>query len=361
MGTQLHKIGEFLRDRGIDSTIEGDPQTVIERVAGLETAGAGDISFVSNPKYIRKLQSTKAGAVLVSQSMSVPAHVAALRVEDAYYALPAVIELLQGLREHPMTGIDERATIHAGARIGANARIGAWVTIEDDVVIGDNAVIYPGCYVGRSCRVGDDVLLFANVVLYDNTVVGDRVTVHSGSVIGNDGFGYATYKGVHHKIPQVGNVVLEDDVEIGSNCSIDRATLDSTVIGAGTKFSNLIAIGHGTQLGEHCLLVAQVGVAGTVKTGHHLTLGGQVGVAGHISIGNYVTAGAKAGIANDVKDGQVVLGQPARPISQAKREVAALQKLPELRKQIRRMERELADLRQMVSDLSDASESDTAQ
>jgi UDP-3-O-[3-hydroxymyristoyl] glucosamine N-acyltransferase len=212
------------------------------------------------------------------------------------------------------------------------------------VVIGDRATIYPGVYIARGSRIGHDVTLFPNVVLYEQSILGDRVTIHAGSVIGEDGLGYAPVNGKWVKIPQVGNVVLGDDVEIGTDCAIDRATLGSTVIGSGTKFSNLVAIGHGTRIGEDCLFVAQVGVAGSVQVGRHVTMAGQVGVVGHITIGDNVRIGAKAGVINSIEAGQSVLGQPAVPVQEAKRQVAVTQRLPELKKEIRRLRRELGEL-----------------
>ena len=221
-------------------------------------------------------------------------------------------------------------------------------------MIGDNAVVYPGCYIGPRCRIGNDLLLHPNVVVYDDTIMGDRVTIHAGTVIGEDGLGYAPIGDKWVKIPQIGHVELGDDVEIGSNCSIDRATLGKTRIGSGTKFSNLIAIGHGTQIDENCLFVAQVGLAGSVSVGKHVTMAGQVGTVGHIRIGDNATIGAKAGVTNDVPAGETYLGAPAAPITEMKRQFVHIQRLPELKQQVKKLQKRIAELEARLSAASDA-------
>jgi UDP-3-O-[3-hydroxymyristoyl] glucosamine N-acyltransferase len=198
--------------------------------------------------------------------------------------------------------------------------------------------------VGPRATLGRDCVLYPNVVIYDDCVLGDRVTIHAGTSIGHDGFGYATQKGIHHKIPQVGNVVIEDDVEIGANCTVDRATLGSTVIGKGTKFSNAVAIGHGTKIGPHCLFVAQVGVAGSVSVGHHVTMAGQVGVAGHLKIGDNVTIAAQSGIIGDVPEQTTVMGTPALPAARARRVWGVYSQLPDLLDRVRKLESQVEEL-----------------
>jgi len=352
MGRTLRQIAEHLRQNGFDVRQHGPDDLAIHSVATLEQAGPGQISFLANRKYTKLLERTSASAVLLPSKGAAPDGVAQLRVNDPYYALPFVIEFVHGRREHPFTGVSDRACIDPTATVGANAAIAHDVTICKDAAVGANAVIYPGCFIGPRCRIGDDVLLFPNVVIYEGCVLGNRVTIHAGTVVGNDGFGYATHEGVHHKIPQIGNVIVEDDVELGSNCSIDRGGLDSTVIGRGSKFSNLIAIGHGTKIGPHCLLVAQVGIAGSTKLGHHVTLGGQVGVVGHIQIGSQVTVGAKAGVTHDVQDNQTLLGQPAVNIGNARRQMMSISKLPQMRQQLRQLQQQVAALQQQIERLS---------
>ncbi len=340
-GVSVGELVNYLTDKGLRVHLVGNPETRIFRVNTLEEAERGDISFLSNRKYIKMIQETKATAIILPETVSAPDAVVQLKVDDSYYALCLIIELIHGHRKHGFSGISPDAKIDRSAKIGKGAAISAFVTISANVTIGDNAVIYSGCFIGPNCRIGDNVLLYPNVTIYDETVIGDRVTIQAGTVVGEDGFGYSTHKGVHYKIPQIGNVVIEDDVEIGANCAIDRAAMGSTVIGKGAKFSNLIAIGHGTKVGPYCLLVAQVGIAGSTKLGHHVTLGGQVGVVGHINIGNCVTVGAKSGVINNVADGETLLGQPAVPIQDAKRQLLMIGRLPEIREQLKQIQKQL--------------------
>jgi len=353
-GKTVEELVKYLTDKGLRVNAVGNLATVISRVSTLEEAGPGDITFLSNRKYVRMIEETRASAIILPEPVSGPDRLVQLKVDDSYFAMTLVLELIHGHRKHPFSGIDPSARIDPSAKVGQNAAIAANVTICRNAVIGDNAVIYPGCFIGPDCTAGNNLLVYPNVTVYDQTVIGNNVTLHAGSVIGEDGFGYATHGGIHHKIPQIGNVVLEDDVEIGANCAIDRATMGSTVVGKGTKFSNLIAIGHGTKVGPHCLLVAQVGIAGSTRLGHHCTLAGQVGVAGHIAIGNNVNVGAKSGITNDVEDGQTLLGQPARPIQDTKRQVLMVAKLPEMRDQVKLLQKRIEQLEKKLNGSSTA-------
>jgi len=342
------EIAQKLIEKGLRVHIAGDPETKVWRVNTLEDAQPGDISFLSNRKYIKYINQTKASAVLLPETVSGPDNLVQMKIDDSYYAFCLVMEMIHGHRVHPFSGIDSTAKIDKTACIGPNASIANNVTISQNVKIGKNAVIYPGCFIGPNTIIGDNLILYSNVTIYDGTEIGNNVTIHSSTVIGEDGFGYATHKGIHHKIPQIGNVKIEDDVEIGANCSIDRATMGSTVIGKGTKTSNLIAIGHGTTIGPYCLLVAQVGIAGSAHLGHHCTLGGQVGVVGHITIGDEVTVGAKAGIINNVSDKEVLLGQPASPIQDAKRQLLMVAKLPEMRDQMKQLQKRIDQLEELL-------------
>lgn len=328
MAEILAELCRFLKERGMECHVEGDPNVPISSVNTLEDAQPGQISFLANRRYLKHLARTRASAVVVDFHQERPDGLTLLRCNDPYAAIALLVVKMHGYRKHPQVGIDPRAVIAPTARIGAGANIHHGVTVAEDVIIGDRATIYPGCYIGPGCRIGDDLLLMPNVVIYDGCILGHRVTIHSGTVIGNDGLGYAPAGETWRKIPQVGIVEIGDDVEIGSNCSIDRATLGRTVIGSGTKMSNLIAIGHGTRIGENSMLVAQAGVAGSVTIGKHVTLAGQVGVVGHITIGDNATVAAKAGVTTDIPPGKTVLGQPAIPIRQKRREIAILGKLP---------------------------------
>jgi UDP-3-O-[3-hydroxymyristoyl] glucosamine N-acyltransferase len=349
MEATLGELRAFLEQVGMKPRLRGDANRRIGRVATLEDAVAGDVSFLSNPKYEKTLQTTRASAIVLKPDIAAPDHLDLIQVDDPYAAITALIVKLHGYRRHRRLPPDRTvSTIHPTAQIAENATIHAGATIDEDVVIGRNVIIYAGCYVGPRCRLGDNVLLYPNVVLYDDTIIGNRVAIHSNTVVGEDGLGYAPVGGQWVKIPQIGHVEIEDDVEIGANCAIDRATLGCTRIGRGTKFSNLIAIGHGTQIGENCLLVAQVGIAGSVTVGHHVTMAGQAGVVGHIRIGDHATIGAKAGVTHSVADGETVLGAPAIPIHDMKRQLAYVARLPELKEAVKRLEKRIAELEKQL-------------
>ncbi len=345
MALTIQELADFLGSQGMPCTIDGDPGAIIQSVATLEDAGEGQLSFLANPRYTGFLATTRASAVLVRPDVTAPRPMNLVRTADPYAAVTAAMVRIHGHRRHPQWGPGRQACIAPGARIGPGANIAPGVYIDEDVEIGENATIYPGVYIARGCRIGRDVTLFPNVVLYERCLLGDRVTIHAGSVIGEDGLGYAPVGQKWVKIPQLGNVVIGNDVEIGANCAIDRATLGSTVIADGTKLSNLIAIGHGTRIGEDCMLVAQVGLAGSVTVGRHVTIAGQAGVVGHITIGDNATIGAKAGVVNSIEPGMTVLGQPAVSITECKRQVAVIQQLPGLKNEIRRLRREVDELK----------------
>lgn len=345
MQRTLTELCNILKKYGMQPEPFGREDTAVSGIATLEDACDSDVSFLANPKYERFLATTRASIVVVRPDVAAPQHLALIRVADPYAAITALIVELYGYRKHRrMDASAARPSISPTATIGENATIYSCATIEDDVSIGRNAVIYPGVYVGQRCRIGDDVVLYPNVVVYEDSIIGHRVSIHAGSVIGEDGLGYAPVNGKWIKIPQIGIVEIGDDVEIGSNCSIDRATLGRTRIATGTKMSNLIAIGHGAQIGEHCLFVAQVGIAGSVHVGDHVTMAGQAGVVGHVRIGDRVTVGAKAGVVNHVTDGLTVLGAPAVPIAEAKKQFYYIARLPETNDKIRKLEKRIADL-----------------
>jgi UDP-3-O-[3-hydroxymyristoyl] glucosamine N-acyltransferase len=255
-----------------------------------------------------------------------------------------IVVLLHGHRKHKQVGVSERASIAKTAKLGANCNIYDFAVISDGARVGKNCCLYPGAFIGPDVKMGDDCIVYPNAVIYDGCEVGSRVIIHANAAVGEDGYGFATHKGEHHKIPQIGRVVLEDDVEIGACCTIERATLGDTIIGKGTKVGDMVAIGHGAKIGPHCLLVPQVGISGSATLGHHCVLAGQVGVVGHIKIGNMVTIGAQSGVANDIPDGATILGSPAVEANKAKRVYASMQHLPEMRKSIRQFEKRLGAL-----------------
>lgn len=347
----LGELAEYVGGR-----VVGDPNIAINSASTLGRAGKGDISFLANTKYEKQIRTTKASAIIVGKetpNISVPLLIA----EDPYYAFTQIMILLHGYRKHKKTGISSRAVISVSAKVGADCHIHEFVTISDDTKVGDGCIIYPGVYIGRGTQLGNDCIIYPNVAIYDGCRIGNRVIINSNSVIGEDGFGYATHKGMHYKVPQIGAVVIEDDVEIGACCGVERGTLGDTVICQGSKLGDLVAIGHGTRIGAHCLLVAQVGIAGSTALGHHCIVGGQVGIVGHINIGNNVTIAAQAGVINNIPDGKVVLGAPAVEAEQGKRAYSMIQYLPDIRQSIRKLENRIERIASSVeSDLKKSTE-----
>ena len=259
-------LGELARQLG--GQLQGDPERIVRGANSLADAGADEISFLANVRYEKFMSATRAAAVIVSANYGGRGE-SLIRCEDAYFAFREAMVLLYGFRIHPFAGVDELARVHPSARLGRDVAVGQFVTIGPDAEVGDASVLYPGVFVAAGCKIGRECVLYPNVVLYDHTMLGDRVTIHACSVVGEDGFGYATHGGRHEKIPQAGWVEIADDVEIGACCTVDRATVGVSAIGAGSKLSNLIAIGHGTKVGRHCLFVAQSGVAGSTTIGDY--------------------------------------------------------------------------------------------
>jgi UDP-3-O-[3-hydroxymyristoyl] glucosamine N-acyltransferase len=336
----------------VDGRVYGDPNVIIRSAATLGRAEEGDISFLTNRKYEKQLRSTKAAAVIVGKDAPA-ASVPLLIADDPYYAFMQVMVLLHGHRKHKKNGISQKASISDTAKIGADCHIHDFVVVEDEAQIKDGCVIYPGGYIGQAVQIGRDSIVYPNVAIYGGCKLGNRVIINANTTIGEDGFGYATHKGVHHKIPQTGSVVIEDDVEIGTCCGIEGGTLSDTIIGHGSKIGDSVTIGHGTRIGPHCLLVAQVGIAGSTTLGHRCTVGGQVGIVGHVNIGNNVTIAAQAGVINNIPDNKVVLGAPAVEASMGRRAYSMIQYLPEMRQSIRDLQNQI---KQINSPAEDASE-----
>jgi UDP-3-O-[3-hydroxymyristoyl] glucosamine N-acyltransferase len=345
---RLTEVCRLCGEAGFATRLEGEDR-IVRSVNTLEEAGDGELSFLSNPKYASAARQTRASAVVAKEGVELPPGTAVIRCRDPYGAITVAIVALHGHRRHPKWGMHSDASIDASAKIGSDANIASRVAISAGVDIGANCTIYPGCYLAEGVRLGDDCTLFPNVVIYDRCELGHRVTVHAGSVIGEDGLGYAPRGDKWVKIPQAGRTVIGDDVEIGANCTIDRATIGQTEIGSGTKFGNVVVIGHGTKIGPDCLFVGLVGVAGSVTVGRHVTLAGQVGVAGHLAIGDGVTVGAQSGIAGDVEPNSTVFGSPAIPIETARRSMYVVQKLPDWVRRIKDLEREVQELKEMVN------------
>ncbi|MBI3615647.1 MAG: UDP-3-O-(3-hydroxymyristoyl)glucosamine N-acyltransferase [Candidatus Omnitrophica bacterium] len=325
----------------IGGKLIGKGDILITGICGIKEAKPGDLTFIANSKYLSLLESTKASAVITSTDVRI-APKPVIQTENPSLAFAKLAAMLLGPEgeRHPQ-GVSPKAVMGKGVRLGKGVAVQPFVVIEDDVVIGDRTVIYAHSYVGRRSRIGNDCLIYPNVSIREKVEIGHRVVIHSGSVIGSDGFGFATVKGIHHKIPQVGTVVIEDDVEIGANVTIDRARFEKTVIGKGTKIDNLVQIAHNVVTGSNCILVAQSGISGSTTLGNNVVLAGQSGVVGHISIGDNVMVGAQAGVSKSVPANTPVWGSPAKPLRKAKRLNAALQRLPELTRTVESMRKRL--------------------
>ncbi len=338
---KLGEIATFLGGR-----LEGNQDIEITGLAPLDKAQKGDISFLANKKYKKYLTSTQASAVIVPPDIE-GLKIAVIRVTNPYLAYARLAQLFYKW-PYPFKGVSEKAFVAPSATIGKGVTIYPFAYIDEEAKIGDETIIFPGVYVGPRVKIGQKSIIYANVSILSGCVIGERVIIHSGAVIGSDGFGFATDdKGRHLKIPQMGTVVIEDEVEIGANTAIDRAALGETRIKRGTKVDNLVQIGHNVEVGENSILVAQVGIAGSTKIGNNVVLAGQVGVVGHIQIGNYVQVGAKTGVPKSLPEGaRVASGVPAMPYQTYLRTVSLLPKLPELWQRIRNLEKELEDIKQ---------------
>ena len=325
---KLRELADRLRCR-----LEGDGGLDILRVAGLDEAGPGDVTFLANPKYQPAARTTRASALILAEDAEA-APCAMLRSPDPYRSFADALALLAPAEPAP-PGIHPTAVVAADAHVGRDVSIGPLVVVGAGAVVGDRAVLHPHVVIGPGARLGEDCVIHARVSIRGGSVLGARVIVQDGAVIGSDGFGFVTdAAGVHHKIPQPGSVIVEDDVEIGANTTIDRPAVGHTRIGRGTKIDNLVMVAHGVQVGEHTLLAAQVGIAGSTKVGSHVVLAGQVGVAGHLEIGDGARATAQTGIPNSVEAGALVSGYPAIANADWLKASAVFRRLPELRKQL---------------------------
>ncbi|MCM8798644.1 MAG: UDP-3-O-(3-hydroxymyristoyl)glucosamine N-acyltransferase [Candidatus Omnitrophica bacterium] len=335
----------------IDGEIVGDPQTIITGICGIKEAKEGDITFVANSKYLSLMNQTHASAIITSREVkSAPKPI--IRTDNPSLAFAKMVALFAPNEVHHPKGIHPTAVIGKEVKLGKDVAIHAYSVIEDRVEIGDHTVIYPYVYIGHFSKIGSDCLIYSHVSIRERVSIGNRVCIHSGTVIGSDGFGFATVKGVHHKIPQIGTVVIEDDVEIGANVTIDRARFGRTFIGKGTKIDNLVQIAHNVEIGENSIIVAQTGISGSTVIGKGVILAGQSGVVGHITIGDNAVVAAQAGVTKSVPPNTCVSGYPAKPHNLAKRINACIQRLPrlfdtvaELRSKLQEIYQEIAGLR----------------
>jgi UDP-3-O-[3-hydroxymyristoyl] glucosamine N-acyltransferase len=339
--------------RQLEGDVLGDPDRVIEGAAAIDKAGPQDLAFVTAEQHLRKLQATSAGAVIAGRQIAVALAdgqwpFSLIFVEDPQAAFVQALCQLRAQRARPALGISPQAHVNPSVRIGENTNIYPGVFVGEGAVIGAGCDLYPGVYVGADCVLGDGVVLHPNVVLYPDVTIGNRVTVHASAVLGADGFGYRFEGGRFEKIPHLGSVQIEDDVEIGAGTTIDRGMIGPTIVGEGTKLDNQIMIGHNCELGRHNAFASQVGFAGSVTTGDYVRCAGQVGVADHVHLGENCVLGARAGVHKDVPAGQTYLGAPAGPEAEQRRIVMALVKLPELRKQVRALEAQLKELQSQM-------------
>ena len=330
----------------ISGEVVGDKNASVYTVSSIEDGKEGGLAYLSNPKYEQYLYTTKCSIVLVDKAFEPKQEVAAtlIKVDNVGACVLQLLQMYQAMKPQN-SGISPRASISEKATVGENCYIGDFAVIEAGAVVGNGVKIYPHCYVGDNVKVGDNTTLYPRVTIYEGCSVGSRCILHAGSVIGADGFGFApNAAGGFDKIPQLGNVIIEDDVEIGANTCIDRAKTDSTIIRRGVKLDNLIQVGHNVQIGENTVSSAQMGIAGTSKVGKNCFLAGQVGIADHITIGDNVKIGSQSGIDRDVPSGEIRFGSPALKGMGYYRSFAVFKELPEMAKQLRALERRIEEL-----------------
>ncbi len=343
MNFKAKVIAEFLKGQ-----VEGDPEAEVNNVARIEEAGPGTLAFLANPKYEKHLYETGATIVLVNKDFkaSKPVSATLIRVENAYEAFASLLELYEQSKPR-RTGIHELASIHENVTLGANVYVGDYTVIEEDVEIGDDTMIYPQVYVGKGARIGKGCILYPGAKIYEGCRLGNRVILHGGVIIGADGFGFAPGSDNRYKkIPQTGIVIIEDDVEIGANTCVDRATMGATVIHRGVKLDNLIQIAHNVDVGENTVMAAQTGIAGSTKVGRDCMFAAQVGIIGHLNIGNGVKIGGQSGVIKDAGDGETLQGSSAMHYKDYWRSYLIFAKLPEMRKELNRLSKEIKELKE---------------
>lgn len=336
------QIADFL-----NGTIEGDSAVKVHNFSKIEEGQPGTLTFLANPKYEHYIYGTQASLVLVNNDFSPSAPVAAtlIRVPNAYAALASLLNVVEQ-RNEPKKGTAASAFIAASASVGKDGYVGEFAYIGENTTIGEGCRIFPHAYIGDHVTIGDHTIVYPHVTIYNGCVIGKNCILHAGAVIGSDGFGFAPENGEYKKIPQLGNVVLEDDVEVGANTTIDRAVMNSTVIRKGVKLDNLVQIAHNVQVGENTVMAAQVGISGSTKVGARCMIGGQVGLGGHIHIGDDTQIGAQSGIISHIEARSRVMGSPAIPIKNFFRSGIIYRKLPEIYLELNRLKKEIDELKQ---------------
>jgi len=341
-----HSVADIAR--WVGGEIIGDGKVLITGCAGIKEAQKGDITFLADLKYASSAKITQAGAIIVPRQVALPGKTF-IRVDNPSLAFTEVMRrLLPDPSRHFPKGIHPTAVVAKDALLGKGVVLGPYTVVESGASLGEGTVVHGHCYVGHGTSVGKNCLLYPGVILREHITVGSRVIIQPGAVIGSDGYGFVTVEGKHVKLPQVGTVVIEDDVEIGANVTIDRARFDKTVIGEGTKIDNLVQIAHNVIIGKHCLIVAQTGISGSTRIGDHVILAGQAGIIGHLTIGDGAVVAAQSGVVRDIKAGEQVFGSPAEPIREAFRAHAHLQRLDDYAKTIKELKKKIKDLEKKV-------------
>lgn len=335
----------------VHGEIEGNPNVEIHNFSKIEEGKPGTITFLSNPKYTNYIYDTQADVVLVNTDFIPEKTIKAtlIKVPNAYAALASLLEMANNATPKKK-GVEPMSYISDSASMGKDTYIGAFAYIGEKASVGDSSRIYPNVYIGDNVSIGKNVIIYSGVHIYQNCVIGDNCILHSGCVIGADGFGFSNENGVYHKIPQLGNVVLENDVEIGANTTIDRAVMGSTIIRQGVKLDNLIQIAHNCEVGQNTVMAAQVGIAGSTKIGENCVLGGQVGIGGHITIGRKSQIGAQSGIISNIKEGSEIIGSPAMPVKSFFKSSIITPKLPDMYRQLGMLEKEIEELKKKLGE-----------
>lgn len=336
----------------INGNIEGDPNVAVNSFGKIEEATEQQLTFFANPKYEEFLYSTKASIIIVNDGFELrqPVKATLIRVPDAYSAFAILLSKYQDIIQQQLSGIQQPVFIAKTASYGANVFIGAFAYLGENVKIGDNTKIYPNAYIGDNVCIGDNSIIYPGVKIYHDCIVGNHVTIHGGTIIGSDGFGFAPQSdGSFVKVPQIGNVIIEDHVEIGANTTIDRATMGSTLIKGGAKLDNLIQVGHNVEIGNSTIIAAQAGISGSTKIGNGVMIGGQAGIVGHIQLGDGAKVNAQSGVSKSLEPGKVVTGSPAYDYTASLRSQAVTRRLPELEKRVKELE---AIVKQLMSEKS---------
>ncbi|MGP8217724.1 MAG: UDP-3-O-(3-hydroxymyristoyl)glucosamine N-acyltransferase [Bacteroidia bacterium] len=328
----------------INGKVEGDPNAKVTRLAKIEEAGAGSLTFLSNPKYAEYLKTTGASVIIVNDDITdkKPVNSTFIKVKDSRQAFSILLDAYHK-QQFSKTGMEQFAVVAPTAKMGKNVYIGSFSYIGENVILGNNVQVFPNVFIGANSKIDDGCIIYPGVKIYHESVIGKNCTFHSGVVIGSDGFGFVpNSENNYNKMPQVGNVIIEDNVEIGSNTTIDRATMGSTIIRKGVKLDNLIQVGHNVEIGENTVIVSQTGIAGSTKIGRDCMIGGQVGIIGHLTIGNRVKIAAQSGVGSDVADDAVIQGSPAMPHMEYKKSYVLFRRLPELHKKIKDWEEKIS-------------------